>query len=51
MLIHFKVFNKTFSYISKQLHFKSKSNTLKYFHSSYHITNDIQLSGTLQISG
>ena len=51
MLIHAKVFNQTFSYISKSFHINFKSNTISIVFTSYQITNKVKLSETLQIGG
>ena len=56
MLIHFKIFNQTLAYIYIYIYqnhfiFISKQIYFNYFHSDYQITNNIHLSGTLQIGG
>ena len=45
----FELFNQTFSYISKSFHIYFKSNTFSLFSLDYQITNNVYLSGTLQI--
>ena len=51
ILIHLKLFNKTFLY-QYQNNFSLKLNKIysKYLYSGYRITNSVQLGGTLQMS-